>query len=75
MKTPSLSIFYTELGQHDWFYMMSDDPKVYSRGSDRQSYLERMAKTSPEHQKLFDEWKAYAVTHTGPRPEKPHADG
>lgn len=39
-----LDDFKTKLKSHDWYYMMSDDNRAYSKGSDEESGLKKVAK-------------------------------
>lgn len=71
MTQLSLGEFYVHLKRHDWTYMMSDDPGVYRRGSEFESKLKAMAKTSPEHLALFDAYQEF-VWGRGPKPEDPN---
>lgn len=66
----TLSEFYTELGYHDWYYEYSDDHGVWRRGREDYGRLVSIAKESPEHQKLFEDYSAYVFTGT-PKPEVP----
>ena len=58
--TISLSDFYTELERLDWTYEMSDDHSVWRRGAAAMGKVEALAKTSPEHQQLFEAYRKYA---------------
>jgi hypothetical protein len=57
--TISLSDFYNCLEATDWTYEMSDDHSVWRRGSAAMGKIQAEAKTSPEHQKLYDAFKAW----------------
>jgi hypothetical protein len=67
-----LATFYDELMRHDWFYDRSDDHTVWKKGESVASHLQRVARTSSEHQALYRQIQAY---QTGPRdtvkPERP----
>jgi hypothetical protein len=39
-----LDDFESKLKSHDWYYMMSDDNRAYSKGSDEESGLKKIAK-------------------------------
>ena len=39
-----LDDFESKLKSHDWYYMMSDDSRAYSKGSDEESELKKIAK-------------------------------
>lgn len=66
--TTSLSDYYSQLEQFDWFYAMSDDNSVWRRGSAKNAELLETAKESPEHKKLYDDYKAHMWSewHTKP---------
>ena len=68
----TLKEFYTKLGYHDWYYQYSDDHRVWRRGQDSYDYLQMMAKESPEHTKLFEEYASYVFSQTA-KPECPEA--
>lgn len=51
--TTSLPSFYDMLSRHDWFYSMTESKQVYDRGAAAQALLEKIAKESPEHEKMF----------------------
>lgn len=70
MATPTLAEYYDQLARHDWTYMMSDDSGVYKRGAQARANLEREAKASATHKKLFDEYSNFAWGK-GPKPERP----
>lgn len=58
-STISLTDFYTKLEQTDWTYEMSDDHSVWRRGAAAMGEIERLAKTSDAHQKLFEAYRQY----------------
>lgn len=66
----TLSEYYSELMNHDWFHYYSDDFSVYKRGERNWGILCQIAKESPEHTKLFDEWYEYKH-HDAPKPIRP----
>lgn len=57
----SLEAFFARLARHDWFYSYSDDGGAYHLGSDEQAQLERIARQSPEHEKLFRDFESYIM--------------
>lgn len=67
-----LSEFYDELEKHDWTHAMSDDHRVWKRGFANMQRLQRIAKESEEHQKLYDAWASYQnfMGERGPKPER-----
>lgn len=50
----SLKEYDKRLERHDWYYNQSDDIRMYRRGKAQMEELEKAAKTSPKHKKLFD---------------------
>jgi hypothetical protein len=64
-KTTSLAEMWDKLSSHDWFYYMSDDHRSYTRGRDQRRVIDAMAKESPAHQALLDEFLS------GKTPERP----
>jgi hypothetical protein len=52
----SLTDYERRLKDHDWYYMMSDDPSVYERGLTNHRRLLAEANTSPEHQALYQRY-------------------
>lgn len=65
-----LKDFYRMLGYHDWYYEYSDDHRVWTKGRDAKDTLERIAKESPEHKKLYEEFAKY-IFSGGEKPEQP----
>ena len=55
----SLSEFYDLLEKHDWFYAMSDDPKVVNRGAAQERKLMAIASQSEEHTLLRQAYHEY----------------
>lgn len=68
----TLHEYYKRLKFHDWFYTYSDDHSVWERGDRAQREVERTAKLSPEHQKLYDDFRAHYF-HKAAAPEEPIA--
>ena len=58
MKLLSLSELYDELVRFDWWYDYSDDHSVWTRGSEREKELERLAESLGESGKeMFDKFR------------------
>ena len=55
----TLNEFYNKLEQHDWWYNMADDYSVYQRGHRAGYTIQAIAKTSEEHQELYQLYKSY----------------
>lgn len=55
----SLFEYYDMLEKADWTYEMSDDHSTWRRGRQEFGKLERIAKESPEHEKLYQDMKAH----------------
>lgn len=66
----ALDEFYTKLGYHDWYYQYSDDHRVWRNGQANYDTLKMIAKESPEHQKLFEDFANY-IFRDGDKPAKP----
>lgn len=66
----SLLEFYKMLEMNDWYYEMSDSPRVYKTGVKQNSELKTIASQSKEHQELFDEYREYIWNGTH-KPERP----
>lgn len=62
--------YWTKLNAHDWFFEYSDDHRVWTKGRDSESHIKACAKLSPEHQKLYDDFKAHKWEQL-PKPEQP----
>jgi hypothetical protein len=60
--------FYQELERHDWYYMMSDDMRVYQSGYARYNKLKAIASVSTENEKLFKDFEGY-MFKKNPKPE------
>jgi len=73
----SLQDYYNLLLWHDWFYMYSDDGRVYRKGEAEKARLEALAKQSPEHKALLEGFHKYHFsgkpwnTEQSPKPERP----
>lgn len=73
-----LADYWDALTQHDWFYEMSDDHRVWAKGRSNQARMERISKESPEHKKLYDGFEKHVFsgqqvygTEKAPMPERP----
>ena len=74
--------FEKELKNHDWFYYMSDDPRIYDRGTLEQRELKRLLKMLNHSQEAKDLYNKYAPTQGGidlrieeeKRPDYPDVD-
>lgn len=66
----TLKDYYEQLRSHDWYYQYSDDGWVYNRGTESETRVRNLAKQSPEHQKMYDEFRAHKFSG-GPAPERP----
>lgn len=73
----TLQEFYDELDRHDWFYHFSDDHSTWCAGEADSSRLAQIAKESPEHKKLMDDFGAHYFSGESfgkpkaPKPERP----
>lgn len=54
----TLYAFEEMLKGHDWYYDRSDDRRSYERGYNAHQEIIRISKTSLEHQKLYETYKA-----------------
>jgi len=55
----SLGEFWDRLKAHDWWYMMSDDNRVYRRGRAAEMELERLAAMSERHRMLMQSYRRF----------------
>lgn len=71
----TLAEFYYELENHDWFYMMSDDQRVYDTGRRAEGILYSKAKIlGPEYEELLMDYHEYKSSTARQNPiEKPLA--
>lgn len=65
MKVNMSNIFQEyekQLEYHDWYYEMSDDPKVYREGREARQKLEKLAKdcAAIDESKAKELWDKYA---------------
>lgn len=63
-----LSDFESKLKSHDWYYMMSDDNRAYTKGSAEETELKKIAKQlanseyNDEAAKLYDQYNVFKAT-------------
>ena len=50
---PTTEEFFERCFRHDWFYMMSDDHRVYTRGIEAERKLENTIAAAGENRELF----------------------
>jgi len=73
----NLPEFYDQLDRHDWYYEWSDDHGVWERGSSDANRLAQIAKESPVHQKLHNDFTEHKFsgeswgTEKAPKPIRP----
>src|SRR5262245_2918175 len=76
-KMTTLAEFWDMLAAKDWYYEMSDDHSVWTRGVAYDQKLAAIRKESPEHEKLASEFTAHYYsgkpwgTVQSPLPERP----
>lgn len=61
-----LSNFWDMLKKADWYYAYSDDHSVWQRGQNEEHRLATIAKESPEHLALYNEFRAGLQKRTTP---------
>lgn len=66
----SLAEFWDLLSNHDWSYMMSDDPSVNRRGEAAERDLRAIARQGPEFAALHQAWFNF-VWNGGEQPPRP----
>jgi len=49
-----LKEYKERLNKHDWYYMMSEDPRWYDSGHAEENELRQLAETKPSFKKAFD---------------------
>lgn len=49
----TLNEYKQRLATHDWFYMYSDDARVYAKGRDNYEDIMRLSFTSDEHRQAY----------------------
>lgn len=52
----TLREFNSILSLHDWFYPFSDDHRVWTAGKVAAGKIQSLAKISPLHAELYDQW-------------------
>lgn len=76
----TLQEFYDELNSHDWYYMYSDDHRVWSAGERDRKRLQELSKQIEGGQKLYEEFFEHHFsgeifgTTEAPKPERPSSD-
>ena len=63
----SLEDYYNILKTHDWYYMYSDDHRVWTSGERVMQYILEIAKQSEAHANLLASFEEY-VFNRGPLP-------
>ena len=76
-ENKELAEFWEKLDQHDWYYQMSDDGRVYRAGAQAENLLLNEARTSLFKMALYN---AFHLNHfsgktwgteKAPKPQKP----
>lgn len=49
----TLKEYKEKLNKHDWYYAMSDDPRIYDTGLAEENELKRLAENKPSFMKAF----------------------
>ncbi len=57
-----LASFYERLRAHDWFYPMTEDPRVHWRGHHAEEDLRREARDDPMREALFHAFKIHYLS-------------
>ena len=69
--------FYKLLETTDWFYSFSDDHSYWQKGRAQHQRNIKIAETSPEHKKLYEDYSKHMFsgdpwkTEKQPKPERP----
>lgn len=67
----ALSEYNKQLAAHDWYYVMSDDHRVYKKGRKSAIHIEQLSRISDNHASLY---KSHQQFHfSGPHFNKPQA--
>lgn len=54
MEEPTLEVLAAALKKHDWYYMMSDDPRVNDKGRESSRQLKALvAQLGDEGEKMY----------------------
>jgi len=73
----TLAELYRELERHDWFFEMSDDPRVYSSGRENQNRLRTAAQFIEGGRDLMSAYSKHVFsgpafgTAKAPKPPRP----
>lgn len=54
LSTMNFEDYKKRLNKHDWYYSMSDDPRVYESGLAEESKLKMLAARNKSFQKAYD---------------------
>ncbi len=65
--------FWTMCRLHDWFYMMSDDPRMHDDGLEYECMLNDIAKKDPACAEIYAAWHDHHW-NCGPVPTEPKLD-
>ena len=74
---PTIQECWDQLRRHDWYYSYSDDHRSYTEGADAEARLRETSKLSPEHEKLWTDFREHHFSgpHFGsekvPLPSRP----
>lgn len=60
----SIEEYKQQLKDHDWYYVMSDDDRIFNSGNDEYVELYRIAKENPE---FMDAYKEEFYKHFPPK--------
>lgn len=63
------SEFFKKCEAHDWFYSMSDDFKVYQRGSNHQTVLMALSQEDQTFVRMYRDFYHWAHGNKIPKPE------
>lgn len=81
MEKMNLQDYYDLLEQHDWYYIFSDDHKVYEKGKSNQDKLVDLAEENgPKFKELYKAFGDHYFsgkpwdTEQKPKPERPGAE-
>ncbi len=55
----NLKEFDSMLKNFDWYYQMSDDNRVWRAGESANARIREVAKTSAEHNELYEVWSKH----------------
>lgn len=55
----TISEYFEAVKNFDWFYQMSDDHRVYTKGKNAWSLLTHQSHNSPVHLRILKDWSDY----------------